>query len=146
VRAALDDALTLLDESSVLYEALPNSSRRLVNQAIFLALTVRNPDDITATRTLLFDAVRDLADQLGEAKQAPQDARKRPRTAEARARCRQNDHDPDFRGRGSYIEQMAERAGFEPAMEFNPHTRLAGECLQPLGHLSLGSASIGLPV
>ena len=24
-------------------------------------------------------------------------------------------------------------------MEFNPHTRLAGECLQPLGHLSLGS-------
>jgi hypothetical protein len=30
----------------------------------------------------------------------------------------------------------AERAGFEPAMEFDPHTRLAGECLQPLGHLS----------
>ena len=29
-----------------------------------------------------------------------------------------------------------ERAGFEPAMEFDPHTRLAGECLQPLGHLS----------
>ena len=29
-----------------------------------------------------------------------------------------------------------ERAGFEPAMECNPHTRLAGECLQPLGHLS----------
>ncbi len=24
-------------------------------------------------------------------------------------------------------------------MEFNPHTRLAGECLQPLGHLSLRS-------
>jgi hypothetical protein len=42
--------------------------------------------------------------------------------------------------------QMTERAGFEPAMEFNPHTRLAGECLQPLGHLSLGSAWIGLPV
>jgi site-specific DNA recombinase len=36
----------------------------------------------------------------------------------------------------SYFDQMAERAGFEPAMEFNPHTRLAGECLQPLGHLS----------
>ncbi len=33
----------------------------------------------------------------------------------------------------------AERAGFEPAMEFEPHTRLAGECLQPLGHLSRGS-------
>jgi hypothetical protein len=25
-------------------------------------------------------------------------------------------------------------------MEFDPHTRLAGECLQPLGHLSLRSA------
>src|SRR6476646_4066559 len=24
-----------------------------------------------------------------------------------------------------------ERAGFGPAMEFDPHTRLAGECLQP---------------
>ncbi len=36
-----------------------------------------------------------------------------------------------------------ERAGFEPAMEFDPHTRLAGECLQPLGHLSWrGAASL----
>ena len=29
-----------------------------------------------------------------------------------------------------------EREGFEPSMEVSPHTRLAGECLQPLGHLS----------
>jgi site-specific DNA recombinase len=36
----------------------------------------------------------------------------------------------------SIFFKMAERAGFEPAMEFDPHTRLAGECLQPLGHLS----------
>ncbi len=27
-------------------------------------------------------------------------------------------------------------------MEFDPHTRLAGECLQPLGHLSRGLASL----
>ena len=33
--------------------------------------------------------------------------------------------------------RTAERAGFEPAMEREPHTRLAGECLQPLGHLSV---------
>ncbi len=26
---------------------------------------------------------------------------------------------------------MAERQGFEPWMEYNPHTRLAGERLQP---------------
>jgi hypothetical protein len=34
------------------------------------------------------------------------------------------------------VFEATERAGFEPAMEFDPHTRLAGECLQPLGHLS----------
>jgi hypothetical protein len=44
---------------------------------------------------------------------------------------------PFFRGRGSRVDKMAERAGFEPAMGVEPHTRLAGECLQPLGHLSL---------
>lgn len=31
---------------------------------------------------------------------------------------------------------MAEREGFEPSMEYKPHTPLAGERLQPLGHLS----------
>src|SRR2546430_11899314 len=30
----------------------------------------------------------------------------------------------------------AERAGFEPAKDVAALTRLAGECLQPLGHLS----------
>src|SRR4051794_2211615 len=31
---------------------------------------------------------------------------------------------------------VAEREGFEPSRELAPPTRLAGECLQPLGHLS----------
>ncbi len=31
---------------------------------------------------------------------------------------------------------MAEREGFEPSVEYNPYNRLAGGCLQPLGHLS----------
>ncbi len=31
---------------------------------------------------------------------------------------------------------MAEREGFEPSMGVKAHTPLAGECLQPLGHLS----------
>jgi hypothetical protein len=43
---------------------------------------------------------------------------------------------PGSHSEGSHFDQMAEREGFEPSMEFNPHTRLAGECLQPLGHLS----------
>src|SRR3954447_21886387 len=38
--------------------------------------------------------------------------------------------------RPAIVGPGTERAGFEPAMEFDPHTRLAGECLQPLGHLS----------
>jgi hypothetical protein len=32
--------------------------------------------------------------------------------------------------------KMAEREGFEPSVGVSPHTRLAGEHLQPLGHLS----------
>jgi hypothetical protein len=32
---------------------------------------------------------------------------------------------------------MAEREGFEPSVESNPHTRLAGEHHRPLGHLSV---------
>jgi hypothetical protein len=39
---------------------------------------------------------------------------------------------------------VAEREGFEPSMEFDPHTRLAGECLQPLGHLSWLRGSVKL--
>ena len=35
-----------------------------------------------------------------------------------------------------YRRKMAEREGFEPSMRFYPHTPLAGERLQPLGHLS----------
>lgn len=31
---------------------------------------------------------------------------------------------------------LVEREGFEPSMGFNAHTPLAGERLQPLGHLS----------
>ena len=31
---------------------------------------------------------------------------------------------------------VAEREGFEPSVEYNPHTRLAGEHHRPLGHLS----------
>gem|GEM_PF-916127 len=31
---------------------------------------------------------------------------------------------------------LAEREGFEPSVEYYPHTRLAGEHHRPLGHLS----------
>jgi hypothetical protein len=68
-----------------------------------------------------------------QAQKGPETGRKRPRRAEVAISGAFPRTDI------SIYEQLAERAGFEPAMEFNPHTRLAGECLQPLGHLSLGS-------
>ena len=40
---------------------------------------------------------------------------------------------------GPRWEKMAEREGFEPSVGVSPHTRLAGEHLQPLGHLSGGA-------
>ena len=43
--------------------------------------------------------------------------------------------------RQSSGEKLAEREGFEPSVEVSPHTRLAGEHLWPLGHLS-GWASL----
>src|ERR1044072_6251983 len=39
-------------------------------------------------------------------------------------------------GGGFHKSLRAEREGFEPSRELAPPTRLAGECLQPLGHLS----------
>jgi site-specific DNA recombinase len=133
---ALDNALKLLDDQQVAYETLPPSSRRLVNQALFTALIVYDPETIQAKRTPLYESLAKLNRALRQAEKPPQTATKRPRTPQNKAASTPKNPDPLSRGRGSYIEQMAERAGFEPAMEFNPHTRLAGECLQPLGHLS----------
>ena len=39
--------------------------------------------------------------------------------------------------------ELAESEGFEPSMEFNPHTPLAGEPLQPLGQLSASTKWCG---
>jgi hypothetical protein len=115
VMAALDDALLLLDASRVIYEALPASSRRLVNQAVFLALIVHDPDNIEAKRTPFYEALHRLAQDLREAKEARPAGPNRPRTPQDKAGRPQDDHDPDFRGRGSYIGRMAGATGLEPA-------------------------------
>jgi site-specific DNA recombinase len=115
VTAALNDALILLDDNHVLYETLPHSTRRLVNQAIFLTLTVRDPDTLQAQLTPVYDDIARLARDLQQAKKAPETAPKRPKTAKNKTVCPQDDHDPFSRGRGSYIEQMAGATGLEPA-------------------------------
>ncbi len=68
----------------------------------------------------------------------------KPRRPERPDRTKENPR-AAFLASGSPFDQMAEREGFEPSMEFNPHTRLAGECLQPLGHLSGAGQSRPLP-
>ncbi len=76
-----------------------------------------------------------LADDLAEGVLAEAEAITAQANAE-RASDSQIGYPKPFAVACSYFVKMAERAGFEPAMEFDPHTRLAGECLQPLGHLS----------
>jgi site-specific DNA recombinase len=115
VMAALDDALLLLNATKIIYEALPTSSRRLVNQAVFLALIVHDPDNIEAKRTLLYEALHRVAEDLQETKETPQTVQNRPRKPQNKTGRPQDDHDPDFRGRGSYIGRMAGATGLEPA-------------------------------
>ena len=42
-----------------------------------------------------------------------------------------------FRLARDFLYKVAEREGFEPSIRDKPHTPLAGERLQPLGHLSV---------
>ncbi len=131
VMAALKIALELVDEGRLPYAAANEFCRRLINQALYEKIIVESVDDAKGQLSPLYAQLIPLARDLG--RQAAQSGRRGPEPAGNRA---ENRADPVFRGLRSYENKMAERAGFEPAMEFNPHTRLAGECLQPLGHLS----------
>jgi hypothetical protein len=102
VMDALEDALLLVD-ATVIYERLPHSSRRLVNQAVFLMLIVRDPDTVQAKRSECYEALAAVIREL----QAAENNQQRPNGPKHKGGGVQNDHDPDFRGRGSYIEQMA---------------------------------------
>jgi hypothetical protein len=111
------------------YTSASSPEKRLINLAIFVMLLVSESGDIEIRPTPLYAELVPLARKLG--RDAAQSAGNRA----------QKGRGPDFRGHGLKTTKMAERAGFEPAMEFNPHTRLAGECLQPLGHLSWNGAA-----
>jgi hypothetical protein len=113
---ALDDALLLLDTKRVLYETLPHSSRRLINQAIFLALTVRDPDTIDAQRTPLYDAVARALRSLEEAENPPQATANRSRESQNQALYPEKDPDAHSWGRGSYKNKMAGATGVGPGL------------------------------
>jgi hypothetical protein len=127
---ALSDALLLIDKRTAPYLTSSPFERRLINLAIYLMLLIFSLEEIDAKTTALY------AQLVPMARQATRRGHQPPGSAKTNGNQAKKDRDPDFRGHGSHFKQMAERAGFEPAMEFNPHTRLAGECLQPLGHLS----------
>jgi site-specific DNA recombinase len=131
VMAALKIALELVDEGKLPYVAANEFCRRLINQALYEKIIVESVDDAHGELSPLYAQLITLARDLGR-----QAAQSGPKGAEPAAGGPQNNANTVFRGLRSYKDKMAEREGFEPSMEFNPHTRLAGECLQPLGHLS----------
>jgi hypothetical protein len=138
-RQQLELALELVEDVQPVYVAADEQIRRGYNQAFFKKVFVLVEDEETQAETRVRIAGVELTGpyalllseglfERAEAEAQAIRAGTRSRTGSA----------TDRRSTGpvSIYEQMAERAGFEPAMEFDPHTRLAGECLQPLGHLS----------
>ena len=133
VTQALNEALVLIDAGVLPYRTASPTARRLINQAIYERLEVED-EEVEAAFQPVYAQLIPLARQLsGEEATIPS---RRPVLARNRDSCPETEHDPDSSGSCSHFDKLAERAGFEPAMEFDPHTRLAGECLQPLGHLS----------
>jgi site-specific DNA recombinase len=129
VMQALNDALSLVNLGRLPYRTANTTERRLINQAIFRRLIITSADTAEAEATPLYALLGELA---GESRASEHKTRRSP----------QNDHDPDFRGRGSYIDNMAEREGFEPSNEVSPVTRFPVAPIQPLWHLSWHSATV----
>ncbi len=144
-RAHLELALELVEDVQAVYIAAGEQTKRGYNQAFFKKLYVLAEWDGEQHETSAWISGVELTEPYalllteGLFEQAEAEARavKASTPTQNRAESAPNEHSASP---VSIYEQMAERAGFEPAMEFDPHTRLAGECLQPLGHLSLRSA------
>jgi hypothetical protein len=130
VMAALDEALAILDEH-VIYDTLPESARRLVNQAVFLAIVVSDPDNVQAQLTPLYETIKQLIQELRETKERPK-TRQKPTTPGNKTGSPQNDRDPDFRGRGSYIGRMAGATGQAANLD-GPLDRLLEHLMEPMG-------------
>jgi hypothetical protein len=138
-RQQLELALELVEDVQAVYIEASEQIRRGYNQAFFKKVYVLadSHDDRGDMRARIEGAELTepyallLADGLFEQVEAEAQSIRTGQPTRNRAGSAERSASPV-----SIYEQMAERAGFEPAMEFDPHTRLAGECLQPLGHLS----------
>jgi site-specific DNA recombinase len=134
-------ALELAGDVAQVYAEAAESTKRSLNQAFFKKLYVMPEWDNEHGKTVRITSAELtepyatlLADGLAEGVMAEVEALLTAKASEG-----QSSPLKPFAADSSYFVKLAERAGFEPAMEFNPHTRLAGECLQPLGHLSKDS-------
>ncbi len=142
-RAQIEKALELTENVQHAYRVASEQTKRAFNQAFFKKLYVMAEWDDDQNETAVWISGVELSEPYallladGLIEQV-EDATAALETDPA-TQNRAGSADERFASPVSIYEQMAERAGFEPAMEFNPHTRLAGECLQPLGHLSLSS-------
>jgi hypothetical protein len=137
-------ALELAGDVAAVYASSNEQIKRGYNQAFFkkLHITPQWDDDHeqTAVRVSRAELTKPYAVLLD--RRLPSKVLNEVeliRQASPTARSGPNEPLPD--AGCSIFFKLAERAGFEPAMEFDPHTRLAGECLQPLGHLSRGRTS-----
>jgi site-specific DNA recombinase len=131
-------ALELAEDAARVYVAADETTKRGYNQAFFKKLYIIAEYDEAEGQTV----ARVNGDELTEPYAILLEKRLVPQLKRATRQLSSVNAEDDPSGPStdgvSIFVKMAERAGFEPAMEFNPHTRLAGECLQPLGHLSLG--------
>ncbi len=109
---------------------------RMLDAALNMARAYRESDGLNRRfwNQALFDCFRVYPDEEieGELREEVRQLTAADTPRRLRAGCRK----PVSSSRGWNKTYLAEREGFEPSRELAPPTRLAGECLQPLGHLS----------
>lgn len=104
VSDALSEALLLLEKAQVAYAQATPTVRRLLNQALFEGLLIRDEDDLEVNPTPWAAEVRRLA-------RASQGRPKAPHTQEKG----RNGHDPLSGAVGFHKANLVRRAGLEPA-------------------------------
>jgi site-specific DNA recombinase len=142
--AVLRLALELAENISQVYATASEQSKRGYNQAFFQKLYITPEWDEDQGRTVVKVTGAELTEPYAAllAEGLVDELLSEVELIRAAStNAEDGSEKPSSVGLRSNVVKMAERAGFEPAMEFDPHTRLAGECLQPLGHLSRGLAS-----
>ena len=134
---ALEEALSLIDQAQVPYLMAGPTERRLLNQALYQAVYIEDDQDSEATDAdlqPLYGQLIPLARELTEQPTPTVQGRKPAVTPRKRTR-------PLF-GAVFALRQNGGQGGIRTRDGVDPHTRLAGECLQPLGHLSRRRRSV----